>query len=154
MPLGSAVSAGVHTSAAVTTDSASAHAIGQAVDGAQGPLVQQTPNFMDMYAPEHYKQKYARNIEDERLVPPGALRSSIPNRTIISRHSLMDAGYGSFGHSLTEADYQYMPTRSHAVTIAYKGTSGPKQPDRMGPQPSIDDGVSEFAQIMPIYWLK
>jgi hypothetical protein len=71
MPLGSAVSAGVHTSAAVTTDSASAHAIGQAVDGAQGPLVQQTPNFMDMYAPEHYKQKYARNIEDERLVPPG-----------------------------------------------------------------------------------
>lgn len=120
---------------------------------------QRSIDMMDLYAPEDYKHKYARDHSDERFpanvhVPEGGPRISFPDRPTIHRHSLMEPSYGSFGHSMKEPTYQYVPTRRLTVTAAYRAPSDRERSYRMPPQPSMDDGVSEFAQVAPKYWLK
>mmetsp|Transcript_15584 Transcript_15584/g.47042 ORF Transcript_15584/g.47042 Transcript_15584/m.47042 type:complete len:159 (+) Transcript_15584:142-618(+) len=106
----------------------------------------------DVYAPE--KHQYDHTGREDRFpsnvhVPEGGPRVSFPDHPTISRHSLMDPGYGSFGHSMREPAYQFVPTRHLS-----SGRAPPIRRRRTPPQPAIDDGVSEFAQAPPVHWLK
>lgn len=104
-----------------------------------------------VYEPEEHK--WDPTGRDARFpktvsVPEGGPRVSFPDYPSIMRHSLTEPGYGSFGHSLRDPAYEFVPKRHLSMNRA-----PPARRRRSAPQPAEDDGVSEFAQTEPTWRL-
>jgi hypothetical protein len=100
-----------------------------------------------VYEPEEYKwdpQGRDARFPKTVSVPEGGPRVSFPDYPTIMRHSLNEPGYGSFGHSLKEPAYEFVPKRHLSSNRA-----PPSRRRRSAPEPAGDDGVSEFAQCEP-----
>lgn len=104
-----------------------------------------------VYQPEEHKwDSSGREYRFPKTVsvPEGGPRVSFPDYPTIVRHSLKDPGYGSFGHSIREPAYEFVPKRHLSHNIA-----PPARRRRSAPSPAEDDGVSEFAHTEPTWRL-
>lgn len=85
----------------------------------------------DMYAREEHKWDdsdlgggtRASRFPSTLSVPEGAARVSMPDFPSIARHSLMEPGYGSFGSSVRDPPYTYVPKRRYSVS---SGSASPR----------------------------
>lgn len=111
---------------------------------------QQEPHQIDqdVYAPEEHKWQEERDSRFPKTVsvPEGGPRVSFPDFPTIMRHSLTEPFYGSFGHSLREPAYEFVPKRHLSSNRA-----PPSRRRRAAPQPADDDGCNEYGQS-PAVW--
>lgn len=62
-------------------------------------------------------------------VPEGAARVAMPDFPSIARHSLMEPNYGSFGSSVRDPPYTYVPKRRYTVAAGARSPAPPaRQP--------------------------
>lgn len=115
--------------------------------------IRQEETLVDPAVYEKEEHKFDFDGRDSRFpktvaVPEGGPRVSFPDYPSIMRHSLSEPGYGSFGHSLRDPAYEFVPKRHLSSDRA-----PPARRRRSRPQPAEDDGVSEFAQCAPVWRL-
>jgi len=94
----------------------------------------------DVYAREEHKwdesaldtNPRARRFPATLSVPEGGARVAMPDFPSIVRHSLAEPAYGSFGYSLRDPPYEYIPKRRASTFSAAPSPPNPA----VAPQPS------------------